>query len=76
MSRKAIAHAERRGTSEFSIDKDSHQFTRSEGLNALFALMEGMAKRQNWATLQKGIDEADALSIPQIFEFRWAGVTR
>ena len=48
------------GTSEFNIDKDSHQFTRSEGLNALYALMEGMAQRQDWAAIQERIDDADS----------------
>jgi hypothetical protein len=55
------------GTSEFSLAKGTQEFTRSEGLNVLDKLMVGIAKRQDWTELQKGIDDAGQ------FSFRYFG---
>lgn len=57
------------GSSEFSTDKESGAFTRSEGLNVLDKLMEGIAKRQDWAQIQEGIDQADAFSFRRYGNF-------
>lgn len=47
-------------SSPFKVDHTG-QVNRSEGFNALMAMMKGIAKRENWDQLQHRLDSADKL---------------